>query len=207
MSTIDHKQQAQSRVYAQYRNKPKLFEWTGINGELGNQLEAAFCDIAQSYDIDNALTDELDIIGRIVVIGRSFEGTVEIFPDMFGGVQFGNAQFKTGSNQGTQELNDDIYRLLIKAKISKNNNDATLDGIINALSFIVATNGIKIDDHEDMSFDILFDSLTPTEKIVLTNFDIIPKPQGVRINRIIDESAVTQFGRSQFGGSQFAFTL
>jgi Protein of unknown function (DUF2612). len=204
---MDLQAQAQSRAYAQYRDKPKTVEWIGINGEMGSQLEAAFDGIANSYDIDAAGTDELDILGRIVVIDRSFESGIEQTTNMFGRTQFGNGQFQVGSIQGTEELNNDIYRILIKAKIAKNNNDATLDGIIESLAIIVETDNIMIRDNEDMSFDVLFDSLTEIEKQVLQGFDIIPKPQGVRINTVVDESAVTQFGRSQFGGSQFAYTL
>jgi len=205
MSIIDHKEQAQSRVYAQYRNKPKAFEWIGINGELGNEIEIAYQDILTSYDIDSANTDELNTLGRIVVISRAFESQVPIESFLFGAAQFGAAQFRVGQGTTDQELNNDIYRLLIKAKIAKNTNDATLDGIINALDFIIETTDIRIDDPEDMSFNIIFDTLTDLEKLVLSTFNIVPKPQGVRFTGYTDLSAVTQFGRQQFGSSQFAF--
>ena len=205
MSVIDHKEQSQSRVYAQYRNKPKAFEWIGINGELGNEIETVYQDIAASYDIDNANTDELDILGRIVVINRSFESKVITDAFLFGAAQFGAAQFRPGAGTTDQGLNNDIYRLLIKAKIAKNTNDATLDGIINAIDFIIETENIQIDDPEDMSFSFIFDTLTQLEKLVLTTFDIVPKPQGVRYSGFTDLSAVAQFGRQQFGSSQFAY--
>jgi len=205
MSVIDHKEQAQSRVYAQYRNKPKAFEWIAINGDLGNEIEAAYQDIILSYDIDSANTDELDVLGRIVVISRSFEALVPVESFLFGAAQFGAAQFRVGQGTTDQELNNDIYRLLIKAKIAKNTNDATLDGIINALDFIIETTDIKIDDPEDMSFSVIFDTLTQLEKLVLATFNIVPKPQGVRFTGYTDLSSVTQFGRQQFGSSQFAY--
>jgi len=205
MNVIDHKEQAQSRVYAQYRDKPKAFEWIGINGELGNEIETVYQDIAASYDIDSANTDELDILGRIVVIGRSFESTDFSQAFLFGAAQFGAAQFRPGSGSTDQDLNNNIYRLLIKAKIAKNTNDATLDGIINALDFIIETQDIKIIDPEDMSFSLVFDELTDLERIVLTSFNIIPKPQGVRFTGYTELAAVTQFGRQQFGSTQFAY--
>jgi len=205
MIIINHKEQAQSRVYAQYRDKPKTMDWIAINGDLGNEIELAYQDIATSYDIDNANTHELDVLGRIVLIGRSFEAKVETKAFLFGAAQFGAAQFRPGSGISIQNLNNNVYRLLIKAKISKNTNDATLDGIINALDFIVETAGIKIDDPENMSFSLIFDTLTKLEKLVITTFDIIPKPQGVRYSGFTDLAAVTQFGRQQFGSSQFAY--
>ena len=205
MIVIDHKEQAQSRVYAQYRDKPKTFEWIGINGELGNEIETVYQNILSSYDIDNANTDELNILGRIVVISRSFESSVSIESFLFGAAQFGAAQFRVGQGTTDQSLNNDIYRLLIKSKIAKNTNDATLDGIINAIDFIIETTNIQIDDPEDMSFSLIFDTLTQLEKLVLSTFDIAPKPQGVRFTGYTDLSAVTQFGRQQFGSSQFAY--
>lgn len=206
MSVIDHKAQAQSRVYAQYRNKTKFMQWIAINGEIGNEIESAYQDISESYNIDNAGTAELDVLGRIVVIGRSFEAQIQLPAFLFGSSQFGgSAQFQTGAQRLIQDLSNDIYRLLIKAKIAKNTNDATLDGIIIALSEIVETSNITITDNEDMSFDIVFDSLTEIEKTVLLTFDIIPKPQGVDAANFIDLSKVTQFGRNQFGSSQLAY--
>ena len=205
MSVIDHKEQAQSRVYAQYRNKPKAFEWVGINGELGNEIETAYQDILLSYDIDSANTEELNILGRIVVINRSFEAAIDIPSYLFGSAQFGSAQFRAASGVTDQSLNDDVYRVLIKAKIAKNNNDATLDGIIQAISFMVETTDIQIEDPENMSFSMIFGSLTDLERLVLSTFNIVPKPQGVRFLGFTELAAVTQFGRQQFGSSQFAY--
>ena len=205
MSVIDHKAQAQSRVYAQYRNKSKFMQWIAINGEIGNEIESAYQDVSESYNIDDAGTDELDVLGRIVVIGRSFESQVNTTNAfLFGSSQFGAAQFRIGSEKLAQQLNNDVYRLLIKAKIAKNTNDATLDGIITAISEIVETSNISITDNENMSFEVVFDTLTDIEKTVLSSFDIIPKPQGVK-SWAVDLSSMSQFGAKQFGSSQFAY--
>ena len=205
MSVIDHKEQAQSRVYAQYRNKPKAFEWIGINGDLGNEIETAYQNILLSYDIDNANTEELNILGRIVVINRSFEAAIDTHSYLFGAAQFGSAQFRPAAGVTDQSLNNDVYKLLIKAKIAKNNSDATLDGIVNAISFMVETTEIQIEDPENMSFSMIFGSLTDLERLILSTFNIVPKPQGVRFLGFTELAAVTQFGRQQFGSSQFAY--
>ncbi len=205
MSVIDHKAQAQSRVYAQYRTKSKLMQWIAINGDLGNDLETVYQSILTSYDIDSAGTDELDVLGRIVGIGRSFEGSINMPVFQFGSAQFGNAQFRPSSVTIDKTLQNSVYRLLIKAKISKNSNDATLDGIIAALSFIVTTNDIRVVDQENMSFLVTFDMLTDIENLVLSTFNIVPKPQGVEFSGFVNLSATSQFGRSQFGRDQFVY--
>lgn len=205
--SIDHKAQSLSRVYAQYRDKPKLLEWISINGDLANQIELALQGVAESYDIDNASTDELDTLGVIVDISRSFEGQIEYDTFQFGAAQFGGSitQFRPLAGVTDQDLNNDIYRLLIKAKIAKNNSDATIDDIILSLREVVTTNDISISDPEDMSFAVIFGELTKVEKLVITNFNIVPKPQGVRFSGFEDKESVTEFGSAQFGRSQFAF--
>lgn len=205
MSVIDHKEQAQSRVYAQYKNKPKAFEWIGINGDLGNEIETAYQDIVLSYIIDEANTAELDILGRIIVINRSFEADIDTHSYLFGAAQFGSAQFRPVAGVTSQSLNNDVYKLLLKAKIAKNNSDATLDGIVEAIGFMVETTEIQIDDPENMSFSIIFGSLTDLERFTLSTFSIVPEPQGVRFLGFTELAAVTQFGRQQFGSSQFAY--
>lgn len=205
MNPIDHAEQAESRIYAQYRDKPKAVAWLRINGELANDLEEAYQGVSGSYNIDDATTYELDVLGRIVGIGRSFEGVIEYSSSQFGRSQFGRNQFQPTQGVTDQDLNNDTYRLLIKAKIAKNTSDATIDSIILALRLIVETDNIELIDNEDMSFEVVFDSLTVLEKTVLSSFDIIPKPQGVNISGLVDASSVSQFGRSQFGGSQFTY--
>jgi hypothetical protein len=202
---IDHKIQAQSRIYAQYRDKPKFVAWIGINGEIGNEIETAYQGVRVSFDIDNAGTNELDIIGRIVQINRSFESGFSYNSDQVGRSQVGNSQAMPAQGATDEELNNDIYRILIKSKIAKNTNDATLDGIITAMDIIVETTDIMVVDNENMSFEIEFGELTDTERLVLTNFDIVPKPQGVRFAGFLEKKNVTMVGNSQVGGSQLAY--
>lgn len=211
MSEFDHVERSVSRVYNQYHDKPKFLKWMSIHGTLCNELEGNYCDIAESYDIDSATTYELDVLGRIVVIGREFEALIPFDPDQFGGdgVQFGgDFQFEPTAGKSGDELNNEIYRLLIRAKISKNNSDATLDSIIISLGEIVKSSTARIIDHEDMTFTVDFTGpLTGVEKLVLTTFDITPRPQGVKLRGFVDDSVIDTFGQSQFGSSQFSYAF
>lgn len=203
MNVIDHKEQAQSRVYAQYRNKPKAMDWIAINGELGNEIETAYQGIVTSYDIDNANTDELDILGRIVVIGREYES--QLLVPQFGcndtNVECGEISVECTPQNLTEDqvVSDSFYKLLIKAKIAKNNNDATLDGIISAIGELLGTplSLITIQDNEDMSFSVTIGRpLSSIERIALTVFDIIPKPQGVELSGFIELPNIVSCGES-----------
>lgn len=178
---MDHVAQVEKRIYAQYRDKPKAVAWLKINAQVANSFEAVFDDVAGSYDIDAADSQQLDIIGRIVDIGRFY-----------------------GDNPTA--LTDDMYRLILKSKIWKNNSDATIDSIILGVAFIIGAENIRLVDNEDMTFSIEFYvTLTDLQRDAITEFDIIPRPQGVQFLGFEEVTATARFGGDgdQFGRVQF----
>lgn len=208
---------APNRIYGQYSGdvRPKLKRWYDITRNLGCELSSVAEEIRYSYDIDDATSFELDVLGRIAGISRSFESTVELDPSAFGKgtSQFGGqiTQFGASTLQESQELSNEIYRILIRAKIAKNTNDATLDGIVSALNYIVPSPSTNIIDNEDMSFSVSFsEPLTEIQRYVLNTFDIIPRPQGVEFLGYTEETAITVFGgQFEWGDTraQFGFTF
>ena len=172
------------RNYSQYANKPKITSWLEITEEISDsELSSIYDKIRLSYVIDTATTYELDILGAIVVLPRTYESLVDFDTIGFGSlnVQFGNSwQFLSGSGNISIELSDTIYRTLIKAKIAKNNSDGTVDSILDSIKFIIPDNQATIIDNNDMSFNISFQNpLSDIQKVLIDKFDIIPTPQGV----------------------------
>lgn len=142
------------RMYAQYADKPKAVAWYNITPTMASTIFTACDAVTASWNIDTNVREQLNVIGRIVVIDQPWEVVAD----------------------------DEIYRLLLKSKIAKNNSDATIQGIISAMSFIFSGNRTTVSDYEDMSFDITFeDPITPSQVDILLNFDLVPKPQGVRL--------------------------
>lgn len=202
------------RIYAQYADKPKAVAWYNITPAMAQPLFDTFDAVRMSYDIDTAVGAQLDVIGRIVVIDRGFESFVVFDPDTyFGGsgdaCQFGgiDSQFESTGDVLSQEVSDAIFRVLIRAKIAKNNNDATLDGIASALSFITESSPIRVVDNENMTMSVSFGSeLTDIERFVFNTFDVVPRPQGVRFLGYVEETAITQFGGAfGFGDTRASF--
>lgn len=203
-----------SRIYAQYADKSKAVAWYNITPAVAQPLFDTFDAVRMSYDIDVAEGAQLDVIGRIVVIDRGFESFVVFDPDTyFGGsgdaCQFGgiDSQFESTGSVLSQEVSDAIFRVLIRAKIAKNNNDATLDGIASALSFITESSPIRVVDNENMTMSVSFGSeLTDIERFVFNTFDVVPRPQGVRFLGYVEETAITQFGGAfGFGDTRASF--
>lgn len=138
-----------SRVYAQYRDKPKAVAWYNIVPTLASQIETAFNGVRYSYDIDANEGQALDVIGNIVDISRV-------------------------------DANDEVFRLLLRAKIAKNNSDATLDSIVTAVQFVTGIQDVSVNDREDMTFTVEFaDPLTEQQRNIFNNYDLLPRPQGV----------------------------
>lgn len=214
---IDHVTQILSRVYGQYSDAQKLKLWLSINGEIGNELQKAIDDVRLSYDIDTAEGAQLDIIGRIVDIGREVIGDINFSSTQFGNSksQFGNkkSQFSPQDVAGNDQLSDEYYRVIIKAKIVKNNSDATIDQTIIGAQFIFPNGSpIVLRDGEDMSFAIdIYGSISAIERKILQSVDVIPRPQGVKFSgfRVMSDVPVnrTYFGNqaAQFGNTNSQF--
>lgn len=205
---------APNRIYNQYRGKTKAVAWYEITRTIGDELCSAFTDIRESYDINNANKAELDVIGRIVDIARTHE-TIEVLSQFEcgdTGVECGEPDVECASGfiASGSELSDAFYRKLIFSKIAKNNSDATLDGIVRLLNIIVPDAMPHVIDNEDMSFTVEFGRLlNEIEIILLTKFDILPRPQGVIFDGYIEIPSLPVCGESwvQCGESQAQCTF
>ena len=114
------------RIYAQYRTKPKAVAWYQITRKLAAELEDPTTAVRVMYNIDTAVGEQLNIIGRIVVVDRTFTGEVALNPGLFAepdGAEFGDTDAMFASLYVDQDgqMSDDLYRLVIKSKIIKNN--------------------------------------------------------------------------------------
>lgn len=197
------------RIYAQYRDKPKAVAWYAIVRDLAGGIDQAAEKVRKSYDIDQASGEQLAVIGRIVVAPQSFIAQVPMDPGLFAepdGDQCGDDEQAicsalTISQDG--KLSDELYRLVIKAKIGKNNGDATAENILAVMNRLLpAAEVLRVTDNEDMSFSIEFyGPITNLERYALLNANLVPKPQGVRFNGFLEGFDMVEAGdnEKQFG--------
>ncbi len=176
----DHKLKAVTRVYWQYKNSPKLRKWIEILPEVANDsVESQLEKIHKILDLDTAEGEQLDICGRIAGIPKR--------PKIF---KIGLCKLVTAT--------DDLFRMIIRAKITKNNGDATIDNIKAAGDYIYGTK-FTILDGQDMTMMPLWliEDLPDLQYIrVVQDLDLLPRPQGVgmRDPRVI---RYTPFGFGQ----------
>lgn len=178
------------RVYFQYRSKPKSVAWFSISEQVGDELEACFGDIRDSYDIDSATGAQLDIIAAIVGADRSLLRGLILGTTQFAlaanaaDVQFGDsfAQFSAGTVSDDSGLSDQYLRLLIKWKIASNTGRATIEDILEAVHIVMPDLTAIVVDPEDMTFSLEFigDGPSEVDALVMQTAGVVPTPQGVR---------------------------
>lgn len=203
-----------NRIYAQYRNKPKVVAWYGITRQLADEIATTCLQIRNTYNIYTAAGAELDVIGKIVVVPRNFLGYVPLNPGMFAepdGDEFGDesAMFSALSIDQDSQMSDELYRLAIRSKIVKNNSAATIDDILFSMNFLLPdANVLRVTDNEDMSFSVEFyGNITELQRWALLNANLVPKPQGVKFNGFLEARDYVQSGdiSKQFGDTTAQF--
>lgn len=202
------------RIYAQYRDKPKAVAWLSIAREMGGSIEDAALAVKNMYDIDSNVGAQLDIIGRIVVIDRNFIGQVNLNPLMFSnesdGAQCGDdgGGFSAWDTSTDSAMSDELFRIAIKAKIMRNNGDATIESILRQVSGLLHDiSYLQVIDGENMTFSIDYIGVVSSiESWALLNANLIQKPQGVRFLGFNNVSDVVMFGDDVQFGDDTQFT-
>lgn len=202
------------RIYAQYRTKPNAVAWYEITRKLAAELGSAIDAVRVMYNIDTAVGEQLNIIGRIVVVDRSFVGQVALDPGLFAltdGDEFGDTEAVFAALYVDQDgqMSDELYRLVIKSKIIKNDSDASIESILYGMNFLLPNADVlRVTDGEDMSFSVEFyGNITNLERWALLNASLVPKPQGVRFNGFLEGFDYVQFGddETEFGDTTAEF--
>lgn len=191
---IDHGDLAESRLATQFNESTNLINFirTLLNGS--QDLEAVFHDLLDNRWIDTAEGVQLDVIGDLVGQPRVIVLAEGIL--FFGFVGFPNAdsmgddldpgvggRFRDASEPtaGSTPLADPEYRILLRARVTKNNTKATIEELITQAQFIVGAEEVYL---QELTYDVRIilgfgRPLNGNERILVRDAGIIPKPVGV----------------------------
>lgn len=152
-------------VTSQHRDKPKFISWITKNLTILDHAYNGIKSIDPNFDLDYAIGKQLDTLGTI--IGRKRTLT---FQPMHG---------------HNPVLDDEIYRLVLKAKVAINMWDGTVSHMYEIWDNIFKDIGLEIEDNQDMSINAYITGYVNQvrQELIQRGF-IVPKPQGVRINYI-----------------------
>ncbi|MEN8511956.1 DUF2612 domain-containing protein [Burkholderia sp. RS02] len=144
------------------------------------------------FDLDDAVGVQLDDVGLWVGVSRKIRTPLTgiYFSFDIAGLGFDQGIWKGpfDPDTGLTVLDDDTYRLVIRAKIGANHWDGTLESSAAILNSIFgADTHVLIEDHQDMSMTIGISGKVPSAVfLALLAGGYIPlKPEGVRVSYTI----------------------
>lgn len=219
LEPLDYLEQARSRVTSQLEDKDIFDRYLQLLISEQTDLFQVFKDLLEKRSIDTAEGEQLDVIGRIVGQPRelidtdllsyfAFDGYPEAqsYGDLNNSA-VGGFYYSLGTPlAGNTLLNDEQYRLFIRAKVIKNNTAATPEQFLEFISFVFGVDINNVVSEGNAEFTIFVGKeLSSFEKTLLQYMTtsngyeayFVPKPVGVRIN-------LGQFNSDNYFGFQGA---
>jgi hypothetical protein len=152
-----------SLITSEYQSSPNFLAFLTILlqpfVDAGNLLTTVYT----AYNINTAQGVQLDIIGQIVGQSR----TVNFQP----------------TNGGSPILDDVDYQTLLLAKVAINLWDGQIETLEPLWQVLYPNGDIIVHDNQDMTMNVIISgNLTMTQRDLVRNGYIVPRPEGVLIN-------------------------
>lgn len=149
-----------AQVTSEYRGSPRYLAWLAVNLQPFQDGIVCMNQFDVAFGLLTAVGPQLDVLGNIVGQSRTvgFQPRFSISPT----------------------LDDNTYRLLLRARIWQNHWSGILPEIWAGWNALFPGSVLRIKDNQDMTVSIVV-GLTPSSIIqdLITNGYIIPRPQGV----------------------------
>ena len=158
-------------ITSEHSVQPKYAEYVKTFLDMISPSVDIYNDFDVLFALDSATGDQLDKLGELVGIGRQLPVVDERIP---------------------ATLDDEAYRLVIKAKIYKNHWDGTRKGLQDIFDVFFPDVQYEIIDNQDMSYTVtLIDPEADSLFVgLIMNGYILPKPSGVSVDYNIMDSSL-----------------
>lgn len=152
-------------VTSQHRDKKKFIAWLSSSLTIIDHAYIMTKNIDNDFDLDNALGVQLDMLGQS--IGRKRMLTFQPL------------------NDHNPVMDDETYRLVLKAKVAMNNWDGKTESAYEIWDNTFKDIGLQIQDNQDMSMTAYVTGyVKQIRQDLIQHGYIVPKPEGVKINYI-----------------------
>jgi hypothetical protein len=201
--TSDYVSLAQSNYTQQFKNKPVFDRYVGVFSGAYLELQNVLRELKIERTLDNAFGFNLDIIGKIVGYDRllvnvnadgyfafsdvpNAKGFGEVNDTALGGKLFSREDITTGNLL----LNDDLYRVALRAIIRASVSNGSIDDVVDTANLIVADGVLDVIDLGTGEVELyLSRELTAFESLLFFGFgqynSILPKAAGIIISVIV----------------------
>ncbi|MBE7778967.1 DUF2612 domain-containing protein [Yersinia pestis subsp. pestis] len=179
----------------QYRGKPKARQTVGLFFRESKEAWRSAQAVGEMLNIDTATGYALDLVGRHVGLSRTLRAFVP--KEYFGwaGIEaalgFGAGTFYREGEplKESSRLDDDDYRFLLRARMLKNTQRPTLEGIDASIKQLLGDSAFVIDSY-DMTMNIVVPEmqLNSLRLHAVLNLDILVRPVGVWFKLIVISS-------------------
>ena len=171
-------------ITSEYQNSGNFLIWVSALLNKGFDISTLLDTLDTNFDIDNAVGSQLDMLGSIVGERR----TVGFQP----------------SNSLSPVLDDNTYRILLKAKIARNQWNGKIDGLQSIWATLFPAGKIIIIDNQNMTVNIAISgTFSSIVEDLIQNGYIVPRPQGVLVNYSFGTMPFFGFDRQDFYISGF----
>lgn len=158
-------------ITSEHQNKPNFIAWLSAALTVIDDGETAASSVITAFDVDNAVGVQLDTIGARVGANRQL------------GVNLTTAS--------SSLLDDDHFRILIKAQIAKNSWDGTIISLYEIWNTLFPQNSLQIIDNQDMTIQAIVNNVSDlTFAELISDGLIIPEPMGVEVT-IIQQTPIS----------------
>lgn len=181
-----------SLITSEHRDRPKFRATVGATVSPFAKIQEVLRAMIPAYDVDTAIGSQLDAVALwigavrgvpVPIAGYYFTWDDVVTDGWDNGVWKGIGD----PDSGFVTLPDDLFRLVLKAKISANNWKGDIPGAYNTLAaaFGVGDN-VTIKDNENMTMTVTIKaSAIPAVQRALLTQGLIPiKPAGVTANYV-----------------------
>jgi len=182
-------------ITSEHNNKPNFVAVMAALTQPFIDLQNVQISMPQLFDVDEAIGNQLDIVGEWIGETRDLQVPLT-------GVYFSFDTAGLGFDQGTifgpfdpttqlDVLPDDSYRQLLYAAIANNQWDGTIPGAYEFMDKVFPGNTFFIQDNQDMSMLIGVIGNVPLNAVtyaLLTGGYLNIKPAGVRIDGYVTAS-------------------
>ncbi|WP_287497779.1 DUF2612 domain-containing protein [Pandoraea sp. CB10b_02] len=184
------------KITSEHADKPKFSAMVAAVAQCFVDAQNGLAAMPAAFDLDGAVGKQLDSVGLWVGVSRIVATplTGVYFSFDTAGLGFDQGVWKGpfDPDAGVTSLDDDTYRLLIRARIGANHWDGTLAGT--KAIFEQIFNGdthVYLQDNQDMSITVGISGKVPSTLFLsLLSGGYIPiKPQAVRVSYYLVTSA------------------
>lgn len=177
------------KITAEHADKPKYMAMVAAVAQCFVDAQNGAAAMPSAFDLDDAVSVQLDAVGLWVGVKRNvatpLTGVYFSFDTVGLGFDQGAWKGPFDPDTGITSLDDETFRLLMRARIGANHWDGTLAGSKAILAQIFGGDThILIQDNQDMSITVGISGKVPSALfLALLSGGYIPiKPQAVRVN-------------------------